>query len=87
MTEQTDLQPAAPPAAPPPHGKHHPGFSNTHDDHCRDCMPHDVPKGTTVICQHRNHYHHHDDESAPDLVRHVVISAGGEQLLRPNLEG
>jgi hypothetical protein len=65
----------------------HPGFANTHDEHCRDCMPHDVPVGTTVICQHRNHYYPHPDESKPGLVRHVIITAGGPQPLRPNLEG
>lgn len=65
---------------------HEVGFTNTHDDHCRICMPHDVPKGTTVICIHRDHYHHHDDETAEGLVRHVLIGGGGPQPLRPALD-
>lgn len=65
-----------------------PGFVNTHEDHCRLCMPHDVPPGTTVICSHRDHYHAHPDDSNdnPDAVRHVIISGGGVQPLRPDLE-
>lgn len=62
--------------------KFHPGFENTHDDHCRECMPHDVPPGTTVICKHRDHHHHTDDPKAP---RNVVIAAGPSPL-RPDLE-
>jgi len=59
-----------------------PGFKNTHDDHCRDCMPHDVPAGTTVICAHRNHHHAAKTAKAP---RHVVITSGPSPL-RPDLE-
>jgi hypothetical protein len=59
-----------------------PGFANTGTDHCRECVPYDVPKGTTVVCSHRDHHHHHDDHKA---ARHVVISAGGPDPGRPDL--
>lgn len=48
-------------------------------DHCRECMPHDVPKGTTVVCGHLEHTR----EPAKGKSRHVVIAAGPPNPLDP----